>query len=304
MPTKVQDGRFERQSVPAGSSFRHALSRPAFYRLGFAAANRVPASILYGLADFAGEASYFRYRERGENVRRNLERAFPERSPAEIASLARRTFRNFARYLVDYARFRSASPGELDRTIPEIEGGSHAEEALRSEKGVILVTGHVGNWELGGLYFVRMGMRVNVVTLPDNAPRIHAIREAYRGRYDIRTIVVDGTPFATLEMLSALRNGEMVAMLVDRWGSADGVKADFFGRPHSFPRGPFALSRATGAMILPAFIVRDGETYKGIAERPFVADGPDDEPYARRLVEALERIIRRFPGQWYNFLPI
>jgi len=304
MTTKVQDGEFGRQSAPPGPPFRHVLSRPSFYRLGFAVAKRVPARILYRIADFVGEASYFRYQERGANVRGNLEKVFPERSSAEIAALARGTFRNFARYLVDYGRFHSAPSGELDGAIQELEGGEHQEEALRSGKGVILVTGHVGNWELGGNYFARMGIRVNVVTLPDNAPRIHAIREAYRGRYDIRTIVVDGTPFATLEMLSALRNGEMVAMLVDRWGSADGVKADFFGRPHSFPRGPFALSRATGAMILPAFIVRDGETYKGIAERPFVADGPDDEPYARRLAEALERIIRRFPDQWYNFLPI
>jgi KDO2-lipid IV(A) lauroyltransferase len=303
MATEVRKERFGRQSAPAEASFRHVLSRPSFYRLGFAVANRVPARILYRVADFVGEASYFRYRERGANVRGNLEKVFPERSPAEIAALARGTFRNFARYLVDYGRFHGAPPGELDGAIRDLEGGDHQEEALRSGKGVILVTGHVGNWELGGLYYVRMGVKVNVVTLPDIAPRIHAIRENYRGTYNIRTIVLDGTPFATVEMVAALRRGEMVAMLVDRWESEDGVRAEFFGRPHLFPRGPFALSRATGAMILPAFVVREGKGYKGVAERPFVACGSEDEPYAQRIAQALERIIRRFPDQWYNFLP-
>ena len=57
-------------------------------------------------------------------------------------------------------------------------------------------------------------------------------------------------------------------------------------------------------MILPGFIVRGGDQYKGIAADPVVAAGRDAEPSALRLAQALERIIRRFPDQWYNFLPV
>ena len=290
--------------VPPTTSFRHFLSSPAFYRLGFSVANRIPAGILYSVADLVGDASLFRYRARGQNVRRNLARVFPGMPGEELSCLTRKVFRNYARYLVDYGRFHGMSPEEIDRTIPEVEGKGNIERILRSPGGTILVTGHIGNWELGALYFVRMGMKVNIVTIPDDAPQIHLIRENYRSRHNVRTIVMDGSPFTALEIMAALRRGEIVALLVDRSVTVNGVLADFFGRSHSFPRGPFALSRATGARILPAFIVREGNAYRGVVEPPFVADGDDDEPYACLVGQALERIIRRFPDQWYNFVPI
>ena len=282
-------------------SFRHILSSPFFYRLGFFMANRVPRPILYSLADFVGDASRIRYKARDENIRQNLRRAFPESSPPEIASLSKRIFRNYARSLVDFGRYRGLSPRELDGEISRVDGKEYVDPVRRAGKGIILVTGHVGNWELGGLYFVARGWKVNVVGLPDPAPEINSLRDEYRTRYDVRTILLDGSPFATLEMMAALRRGEMVAMLVDRWGNGNGVQADFFGGPLLLPRGPFVLSRATGAPILPAFVVREGGSYIGILDPPFVAEGPDDAPYARIVARSLEQIIKRFPDQWYNF---
>ena len=166
---------------------------------------------------------------------------------------------------------------------------------------MILVTGHVGNWELGGVFFGHRGVKVHVVTLPDGSRQIDAIRQMYRGQHAVETIVLDGSPFAPLEMMAALKRREMVAMLVDRWGKADGVASAFLGGTQYLPRGPFALSLATGAPILPAFVVRDGGTYRGIVEPPFVVTEDDFAPYAARISRALERVIRRCPDQWYNF---
>jgi KDO2-lipid IV(A) lauroyltransferase len=120
-------------------------------------------------------------------------------------------------------------------------------------------------------------------------------------RQNIRTIVVDGTPFSSLEIVAALRRGEIVAMLVDRWEGAGGVPAKFFGEDRRFPRGPFVLSRATGAPIVPAFIFRDGNIYRGVVDPPFFMDGQDDESGARRVSGSLEQMIRKCPDQWYNF---
>jgi len=289
----------------AQESFRHVLSCPAFYRFGFLLARRIPPSILYRVADCIGDASRRRYPERERNVLNNLEGAFRQRSPREIAEIARRLFRNYARTLVDYGRYRGIPLGKIEGEIPSLEGREYVDAVIRSGEGIILVTGHVGNWELGGLYFAFRGKKVNVVTLPDDVAQIDAIRERYRERHEIRTIVLDGSPFATLEMAAALRRGEMVAMLVDRW-EGEGVRADFFGRQLLLPRGPFALSRATGAKILPAFVVREegSRAYKGILEKPFAVQGRDDEPYARTLAMTLARIITRYPDQWYNFEPL
>jgi len=281
--------------------FRHVLANPYFYRLGFFMANRVPRPLLYSLADFVGDASRIRYGARDENVRHNLRSAFPEAAPREIASLSKRIFRNYARSLVDFGRYRGLSPREIEGEIARVDGAECIDPAARAGKGIVLVTGHVGNWELGGLYFVSRGWKVNVVGLPDAAPEIDSLRNEYRTRYDVRTILLDGSPFSALEMMAALRRGELVAMLVDRWGNGNAVRADLFGRPFFFPRGPFVLSRATGAPILPAFVVREGGSYVGILDEPFVAEERDDEPYARRVARSLERIVRKFPDQWYNF---
>jgi lauroyl/myristoyl acyltransferase len=91
---------------------------------------------------------------------------------------------------------------------------------------------------------------------------------------------------------------------VDRWGKTDGVASAFLGGRHYLPRGPFVLSRMTGAPILPAFVVRDGACYRGILEPPFVVEQEDFGPYATRISQTLERFIRCYPEQWYNFVPL
>ena len=229
--------------------------------------------------------------------------AFPRWSEREVEDLSKRIFRNFARNLVDYGRFDTITDEALDRLLPSAQNLHFLEESFSKGRGVILVTGHIGNWELGALFFARHGFKINVVTIPEGRERIDSIRGAYRMRQDIRTIVVDGSPFSSLEIVAALRRGEIVAMLVDRWEGADGVPAKFFGADRRFPRGPFVLSRATGAPVIPAFIVREGSIYRGVVDPPFFMEEPEDEPGARRVSESLERMIRTYPDQWYNFAP-
>ena len=282
--------------------FRHALAAPWFYRLGFAAGRTIPALVLYGIADVIGAATHLVYDAPVASLRANLAHAFPRMSERELTRHTRKIFRNYARYLVDYGRFRWKAQEGLQAAIPVLEGGENLQRAFDLGRGVILVTGHIGNWELGGTFFGRGGVKVNVVTLPDGHRQIDAIREGYRGRHSINTIVLDGSPFATLEMMAALKRGELVAMLVDRWAKTDGVASAFFGRAQYIPRGPFVLSRATGAPIVPAFVVRDGGSYRGIVEPPFVVEDADLELYAARVSRALESVIRRYPDQWYNFV--
>jgi KDO2-lipid IV(A) lauroyltransferase len=284
--------------------FRHLLAVPSFYRLGFAAGKWVPAAVLYRLADLIAGASYLACRRQVAVVQANLVRLLPGASPRARARLSWRICRNYARYLVDYGRFRWAGGARMDGALVALEGGEHLQRAFGLGRGVILVTGHVGNWELGGSVVGHQGVKVNVVTLSDGHPEIDAIRGRYRQRYAVRTIVLDGSPFASLELAGALKRGELVAMLVDRWDGPQGVPAPFLGGVERLPRGPFVLSRATGAPILPAFVVKDGAGYRGVVEPPFVVEQDDFAADAARVSGALERILRRYPEQWYNFVPL
>ncbi|MHB1040793.1 MAG: lysophospholipid acyltransferase family protein [Desulfobacteria bacterium] len=287
----------------ATRTYRHGLARPSFYKFGYSLGKWLPRGVLFVLADILADATYWTNAEPARNLQANLRSVFPRRSEREVRELSKRIFRNFARNLVDYGRFHTITDEALDRLLPSIRHLHFLEESFAKGKGVILVTGHIGNWELGALFFGRLGFKINVVTIPEGKERIDSIRGAYRMRQDIHTIVVDGSPFSSLEIVAALRRGEIVAMLVDRWEGTDGVPAKFFGADHRFPRGPFALSRATGAPILPAFIVRDGNAYRGVIDPPFFMDEREDEAGALRLSESLERMIRACPDQWYNFSP-
>jgi len=284
-------------------TYRHGLARPSSYKVGYSLGKWLPRGVLFVLADLLADATHWTNAEPARNLQANLRSAFPRWSEREVEEHSKRIFRNFARNLVDYGRFHTITDEALDRLLPSVQHFNLLEESVSKGRGVILVTGHIGNWELGALFFGRLGFKINVVTIPEGKERIDSIRGAYRMRQDIRTIVVDGSPFASLEIVAALRRGEIVAMLVDRWGGTDGVPAEFFGADRRFPRGPFVLSRATGAPILPAFIVRDGNAYRGVVDPPFSMEEPGDEPGARRLSESLERMIRTYPDQWYNFAP-
>ncbi|MBW6503315.1 hypothetical protein K0B90_03420 [bacterium] len=294
------------RSAIAGESpraYRHGLARPSFYKFGYSLGKWIPRGALFVLADLLADATHWRNPEPARYLRANLRSAFPRWSEREVDDLSKSIFRNFARNLVDYGRFDTITDDALDRLLPSAQNLHFLEESFSKGRGVVLVTGHIGNWELGALFFARHGFKINVVTIPEGRERIDSIRGTYRMRQDIRTIVVDGSPFSSLEIVSALRRGEIVAMLVDRWEGTGGVPAKFFGEERRFPRGPFVLSRATGAPVIPAFIVRDGSAYRGVVEPPFVMDEPEDEPGARRVSESLERMIRTYPEQWYNFAP-
>jgi KDO2-lipid IV(A) lauroyltransferase len=284
-------------------TYRHGLARPSSYKAGYSLGKWLPRGVLFRIADLLADATHWRNAEPARNLRANLRSAFPRGSEREVEELSKKIFRNFARNLVDYGRFHMLTDEALDRLLPSIEHLHFIEEYFAKGKGIILVTGHIGNWELGALFFGRHGFKINVVTIPEGSERIDSIRGAYRMHQNIRTIVVDGSPFSSLEIVAALRRGEIVAMLVDRWDGTDGVPVKFFGAERRFPRGPFVLSRATGAPVIPAFIVRDGTIYRGVVDPPFFMEEPEDEPGARRVSESLERMIRTHPDQWYNFAP-
>ncbi|OIP35015.1 MAG: hypothetical protein AUK27_05725 [Deltaproteobacteria bacterium CG2_30_66_27] len=284
-------------------TYRHGLARPSSYKIGYSLGKWLPREVLFVLADLLADATHWKNAEPARNLRANLRSAFPRWTDREIEDLSKRIFRNFARNLVDYGRFHTISDEALDRLLPSVAHLHFLEECFAKGRGVILVTGHIGNWELGALFFGRHGFKINVVTIPEGSERIDSIRRAYRTRQDIRTIVVDGSPFSSLEIVAALRRGEIVAMLVDRREGTDGIPAKFFGEDRRFPRGPFLLSRATGAPILPAFIVRDGNIYRGVVDPPLSMDGLDDVSGARMVSESFERMIRTCPDQWYNFYP-
>ncbi|MFQ5586850.1 MAG: lysophospholipid acyltransferase family protein [Thermodesulfobacteriota bacterium] len=289
-----------------GVEERHVLGRPVTYSIGLWGIRYFPRSIAYMLAERVADISYLVYKKARRNVMMNLRMVLPEAPSGRISSLALSTFRNYSRYLIDYGRFKVLDRESLSTEMVYVEGTKNIETALERGNGLILLTAHLGNWEFGGIFFGRQDIKINVLTVHDEMEQTDVIRERYRKNHNINTITLGDSPFAGIEVINALNNNEVVAMLVDR-SVKDGLEVPFFGRTIKFPSGPLRLAGATGAPIVPAFVVKEKDGYRAVAEKLIFFDkeaGDTPENAARSVVEVFERYIRRYPDQWFNFVPI
>lgn len=210
---------------------------------------------------------------------------------------------------LDFLHFATRPPEEAARLVESVVGYSNIVAGREKGDGVLLLTAHLGNWEVGGLMLAEMREPVHVVLVPDIFPAVERARQALHGRAGIREIRVEGTFAPTLAILRALKENAIVAMQGDRDFSNTGIAVPFFGRDAYFPRGPFLVAMATPATVLPAFIVRtpDGR-YRAIVEAPLEIerDGARETALRKnveRYVAILERYVAENPEQWYCFYP-
>jgi KDO2-lipid IV(A) lauroyltransferase len=238
-----------------------------------------------------------------ENISENFRRVFPDASGKELYRKTRQLFRNYSEYLVDYGRFSALDKDTLLRKIVHFDGEDNLINALDLGKGLILLTAHLGNWELGGIFFSAYGLKVNVLTLPDEDLEIDSNRSRYREKYGVKTITVGDSPLSTVSLVNALSNNEVVAMLIDRYNSEqDSIKVKFLDQEIMIPKGPFILSRVTGAPVVVAFVVKENGDYKGIVENHFVVQREDSEDeLARKVVRIFKKYVVKYPDQWYDF---
>lgn len=244
-------------------------------------------------------------REIDKNLRRILGPGAPRR---RVRRARRRMIHNLAYYWVDMFRFCLMPYEETRKVLARVTGLEHLERAAEAGRGVILLTAHMGNWEVGGVFMREQGLPVSVVYVPDQSPHAEEFRALLRRSMEIEEIAIDPrAELSSLPVLRALKEGRVVALQGDRDFNDRGEWVDFFGAPAPFPLGPMMLARLTGAALVPTFIVynddRDLEVELG--EPIQVSPEGDRRVAARealeRWVAALEEAVRRWPTQWYTF---
>jgi lauroyl/myristoyl acyltransferase len=218
-----------------------------------------------------------------------------------------RTFHTFAWCLAERNERLST-----DRAFAiEAEGLEAWRELAAGSGGFILVTAHIGAWEVGSMLpSSRDGRRVHVVREPEIDPRAQRFIEGLIRRCggDLHTTHFANDPQLGMDLLDALRRGEVVALQGDRPRSGGRtVEVDLLGRPFALPVGPAALARAAGVPIVPVFVLREGRLRYRCILRPaiHVAQSGDRQGDLReaigRFTADLEQVIRRQPHQWFCF---
>ncbi len=230
----------------------------------------------------------------------------PWRREVEESALA--MLGHHSRSWIDLLRFSERPPTDLEAVVPRRVGTEHLVTARDAGRGAILLTAHVGNFEIGGFFLGEIGLKVAVVYLSDPSPVVERDRRAARDRLGIRSLQMK-SDFSAIEILRSLEEGFFVAIQGDRDYSGTGPKLPFLGRSVSFPVGPFRIAAAAGVPILPVFVLREEDgTYRTVVEAPIrveaVSRGRREEVERSAMLEfvaILERTVRENGEQWYIF---
>ncbi len=273
------------------------------YKLGAFVALHLPLKISYKIAIFLSDIHYlFAVKDRAD-VTANLKTIFPDKSSSEIKTIRIAMFRNFAKYLVDFFRF-SLLDKENIRNIVHIKNLQYIDEALSKGKGVITLTAHIGNWEIGGVAMALVGYSIGAVALPHRHKSVDNFFNSQRQRKGL-TVIPLGR--AARGCINFLRENKILALVGDRVFNATGELMDFFGRPTYLPEGPAVFNLKIGTPIVPGFVIRNkDDTFKLVFEKPIEIQYSGNKRNDLRLLiskykEIIESYIKQYPEQWFMF---
>lgn len=250
---------------------------------------------------FLGSIGYHLIGYRKSIALENLAHAFPHITEEERRSIALRAYKSYTTALVEGLWAGGQTKEQLLRTC-RFGNLEVVQRHLSNRHGLILLSGHFGNWEfLANAFVLRLGEPISVIAQHQRNRRIDATLEAIRARWGCKVIPMG---ISTREVFRTLQEGKVVAMLGDQSGPKEAVFINFFGRPAATHRGAAAFSLKSGAPIVMLFFVRQKD---GVYEVHFEEvdrtglDGYNEEnviELTRRHVAVLEKYIRIHPDHW------
>lgn len=292
----------------ADTSKLNLLNAYPLLRAGSALAGGLPRGVSYWLASVLSGIAFVvmpdKRRGAGENLSRVIRK--PPESP-EVRALVRQMFRSYALYWADFFGLNGRIRGKVHEIV-RTEGIEHLKEALRGGRGALLVTAHLGNWDMGGAALVETGElpELSAIVEPVTQRASEKTVTSMRERRGIKVIPL-GRPFG---IARALRRNEVVLVVGERLIDGDGIEVKFFGEKTLFPRGAAYWSAKLGAPIVPGFCIRQPDgTFVSHIEAPLAPaveeDGEFDEAaHTQQLADIIEKYIARYPEQWCMLQPI
>lgn len=247
----------------------------------------------------------FGYRPLGvrrQVVERQIAGAFPELTRAQVTELARRSYEHLGRSAIETALLPDLGRAGVLRLVSEVENWDAMERAQSRGKGLIIVAGHLGNWELSAAYMAARGVPIDVIVRKMGNPLFDKYLNQTRKEIGMN-VVYDAQ--AVRHTPRALRDGRAVGFVADQGvlGLAS-TFVPFFGRPAKTPRGAgvFALRFGAPVVFVAALRKPDGSYLVGFEEIPVIETGDrekDVDGVVLRFTQVLEKWVRRAPEQYF-----
>jgi KDO2-lipid IV(A) lauroyltransferase len=268
---------------------------------------RLPRALAYALAIVVARFAFLFATKARRTLEGNLRIACPELTASELKATAYRNFRNHSKAYADLMRLPVARVEDLERLL-HVEGLEHLEAARARGKGVMVISAHMGSWEVAAAIWSATIAPVSLFAEELEPRELFDWYCQTRARLGIS--VLPATRPGLRKVLEALDANEMVVTAIDRDMVGSGVKVDFFGRPARIPEGPAAIALKRGTPLLPVCVLRNpDDTYLAIGSPPIFAERTGDHQadvrlVTEKLVRHLEEIIRAHPDQWHMPHPI
>jgi lauroyl/myristoyl acyltransferase len=299
----------EREAEMQRAWTRHGLNSGLIFSLTCFGVSRLPRRVSYALGDGGTWLAWRLMRSTREAVVDNLRAIFPDDPDGTLRRRALLTFRDYARDVVDFLSALRAPDDELREMFQfKPEDQALFDNLLAKGRGIILVSGHYGNWEVGGVFLRRViDLPVTIVAMTEASAKVNEIRRGIRERLGADTIEVRKSLETPLQIRRHLADNRVVAMLMDRHVGRDRVDVNLLGRRAGFLRTPSLMGFLTGAPVLPCFIERSGPgRFVVSAGTPIVVGAglPRDaaiQGAAQDFADQLDARIRAHPSYWYHF---
>ncbi len=273
-------------------------------RLGAGLLLVLPRSWALALANGVGLLGYRFVSRQRTKILENLKLAYGDtKSSSELERIGRGVMGHMLQTAVDFLRFATLSRDQAASFVEAGEAYSFCKDILQEGKGLIIMTAHMGNWELLAGGFGLQGFRGAVVGKRIYYEPYNRWIVGLRGSVGVQTIYQDE---AVRKIHAHLKAGEIVGLLPDQdRDSVRGIFVDFFGKPAYTSVAPVKFAMALGTPVLPAFMVRmPGNRYKlllGRLMRPKIEGGDRTASiwkYTEAWMKDFEEVIRRYPEQW------
>jgi KDO2-lipid IV(A) lauroyltransferase len=263
---------------------------------------RLPRGLAYALAILVARFAYLFALRARRRLTENLRQALPEASPAFLRRVVWRNFRNHSKAYADLMRLPRAHVEEL-KALMTVRGMEHLEAARVHGKGVLVVSAHMGSWEVVAAIWSATVAPVSLFAEELEPVQLYNWYRLTRARLGISVLPVNRSGLR--EVLRALDAGEMVVTAIDRDVNGTGMMLDFFGRAAPIPTGPAAIAIRKGTPILPVCVYRlADDTYMAegtpaILPRATADRDADIRRVTAELLRRLEGFIRAHPDQWH-----
>jgi KDO2-lipid IV(A) lauroyltransferase len=263
----------------------------------------LPYTTGQSLGKILGGWTYYVLKKERDKAVKHIKTAFTkEFTDGQAEDIARACFEHLGMCLFEVFKLPVMVKKGIGNYVTA-EGLENVIKAKDLNRGVILITGHIGNWELLGSYLARKGSMFTVIARENSNPHLSRLQQYYRDAAGFKTILRGGIS-TVKESIRILKRGELLGMLVDQHTRVDSVRVPFFGMPAYTPVGPFTFAMRTGSPIIFTTIHRlpDGK-HRAMFSEPLelvVTDNKerDLEMNAGIVNRLYEDTIRKYPSQW------